>query len=199
MMEDKKIAFVCLAFIILSQIVVICSGVNYQWKFILIAFLMLFLFIIFLTFFCIHKYNKTGIHFKNKDYDYVIKAKIVFSFGIDEIKSGYYYMKAISYLERDDYDNFSICISNMNHPRFELTKCYLNIIYCHIRNDDEKLREYKLRYDEFSQNCCDSQKEKYDKILELLQKKDFSDDEKVFIEQLPFNSIKKLILNRIKN
>ena len=147
---------------------------------------------------CFYKYKNTITHFKKCDYDYVLKTKFIFSLGESVISNGYYYMKAISYLEKCDYSNFFLYINKIHHVKFELTKCYLNVIYYHIINDDGKIYEAKKKYDELSQISENPKKGEYDKILILLEQNEFSDEERKYIDQIPFNSIKKLIYNRAK-
>jgi hypothetical protein len=181
------------------QIINILEGATYQWEGSITIFCILLLISLILSIISSVSLSKILNKLKQKDYDFVIKSKGVF---INKIRVVHYlyYAKALSFLEKENLLNFKVYIDKIVVKELLLTKLYLLFIYHALIDDKEKMSQIKEQYNACSnkKNLLDKdgkQKDNYDKVIELIEKKeDLNEEEICFLETIPFEQIKKLIL-----
>ena len=192
MKENLKFFIALAIIIILIQIFNILGNVNYDWKFIIIEFLLIIVISFIIGFVYYIKYKNIIINFNNKNYDYVIKTKNILHSEKSEQKHNFYLMKAISYLEKKDYENFIFYIDKVEHPKKLLQKYFFKAIYYILINDDLNFNECRKKYDECS--YLDSNlKEIYDRVFCLIDKKEpYTEEEINFINSMNFKEVKRI-------
>ena len=191
----KKLFVFLIVFILIIQVInFVTMPVTYDWIFIVMIFISIPLFA--LIYICVN-YGKIVKSFKNKKYDYVISKEKCYLARNTSLKNNIFYMIAISYLEKGDKDKFFEYTNKIESQHLYLSKCFLMIIYSLITKDSASEIEWIEHYS----NCTSNeQKIRYDAILSLIRKSQFSEcvwteDEMQLIESIKIDAIKEIILN----
>ena len=192
-MKNKVKLIVLFVIVGLIQVINIVENAQYMWSFIVIELIVLLLISIAIAAIGVKKYRKLVKCFNDKNYDFVIQTSNIMFLNTSEEKHYFYYMKAISYLEKEDYDKFNSYIDKIEHKNLLPMRYYLKYIYYTIMDEEIERERYKKQYlDLDSKNITLTSY--YDKVIYLLEKQEtYTDEEKAFIDSMRFEQIKQLI------